>query len=227
MENKKVVLPDVSLCAIVRDEKVNPAGGIKRFVESHVPYVEEAVIVDTGSIDGTREVLEELELKCKNLKVYDRKFIGFADARNFSLSKANTKYALVLDADELLTHKTPFNDWKIIKNVLEKKGEVYHFSFNHILPSGQLIEPGEWKERLFKIEGTQFSGICGERHYRRGLESGVSIKHFLQSKIPKVLKWENFYNKLEDEIIKKNISPSQVDGFNEWKEYNPRRDLYE
>nr|MBP7708770.1 hypothetical protein [Candidatus Pacearchaeota archaeon] len=55
---KRTILPDTSLCAIVRDEIINPAqlpgkSGIRSFVESHVPYVEQAVIVDTGSVDGT------------------------------------------------------------------------------------------------------------------------------------------------------------------------------
>lgn len=54
-----LVLPNTSLCSIVRDELMNPAGGIKDFMECIVPYVERAVIVDTGSLDGTREVLEE------------------------------------------------------------------------------------------------------------------------------------------------------------------------
>lgn len=207
---------------------MNPAGGIERFIASHVPYVEEAVIVDTGSIDGTREILEELESIYPNLKIYDHKFKGFADARNFSLSQANTKYALVLDADELITHKTPNNDWKIIKDELEFGRELYFFNFNHIIPTGQWISPGEWNERLVSIDGTQFSGIWGERHYKiMGLESDVFIKHFLSDKVSQVLKIENFYNKLEEGIIQKNISPSQVDGFKEWKEYNPQRDFYE
>jgi len=68
MDNK-IHLSDVSLCAIVCDEMKNFAGGIDSFVESIVPFVEEAVIVDTGSIDGIRERLEEMMSKYKTLKV--------------------------------------------------------------------------------------------------------------------------------------------------------------
>ena len=109
-----IILEDVSLCAIVRDEKMNPAGGIQRFIESHVPFVEEAVIVDTGSKDGTREILEELESRYSNLRIFDHPFDGYGPSRNYSLEKANCKYVLVLDADELLTQTQPINDWKII-----------------------------------------------------------------------------------------------------------------
>ena len=54
-QERKAVLPNTSLCAIVRDEMMNPAGGIADFVDSTVPFVEQAVIVDTGSLDGTRQ----------------------------------------------------------------------------------------------------------------------------------------------------------------------------
>ena len=33
-----IVLPDTSLCAIVRDEKMNPAGGVVDFVDSTMPF---------------------------------------------------------------------------------------------------------------------------------------------------------------------------------------------
>ena len=65
---QNIVLPDVSLAAIVRDEIMNPAGGIVDFVESVIPFLEEAVIVDTGSVDGTREALEELGVSINNEK---------------------------------------------------------------------------------------------------------------------------------------------------------------
>ena len=107
----KLILPNTSLCAIVRDEMINPAqlpgkSGIKSFVESHVPYVEQAVIVDTGSVDGTRQELEQLAYEFPWLKVYDRPFDDYASARNHSLSLVPTKWSLILDVDELVTQES-------------------------------------------------------------------------------------------------------------------------
>lgn len=56
-----VVLKDISLCAIIRDEMMNPAGGITRFVNSHVPFVEEFGITHFKRL--TKFILEKHHLK--------------------------------------------------------------------------------------------------------------------------------------------------------------------
>ena len=86
-----VVISDTALCAIVRDEMINPAGGIVDFVDSTVPFVEQAVILDTGSVDGTKEALEELNSKYPNLTVAHDKFRGYAQSRNQALGLVETK----------------------------------------------------------------------------------------------------------------------------------------
>lgn len=242
---KKMILQDVSLCAIVRDEKLNPAGGIERFVISHVPFVEEAIIVDTGSLDGTREILEGLQQKYKNLKVFDHKFEGFADARNYSLSKAKTKYTLVLDADELITYQHPNNDWEKIKDILELKKERYLFEMRWILPDGQEYFRGDAHNgRLALRSKANYAKLLHERLNEKdfelpSFESKIFIRHFISQLETLKEKNENWYKQpnlmfsltdedsFKEEIISKCIAPSQVKGFSNWKAYNPQRDLYE
>ena len=48
---QEIVIPDTSLCAIVRDEITNSAGGIIDFIDTTIPYLESAIVVDTGSVD--------------------------------------------------------------------------------------------------------------------------------------------------------------------------------
>ncbi len=95
----------ITLAAIVRDEMMNPAGGIQRFLASTVPHVDEAVIVDTGSVDGTRDILADATREYANLRVYDRVFKGFDDARNHSFTQVRTSHTLILDADEYMSSK--------------------------------------------------------------------------------------------------------------------------
>jgi glycosyltransferase involved in cell wall biosynthesis len=84
----------ISLCMIVRDEEAV----LGRCLDSVAPYVDEIVIVDTGSTDRTKEIAREY-----GAAVYDFEWIDdFAAARNFAFSKATRDYILWLDADDLL-----------------------------------------------------------------------------------------------------------------------------
>lgn len=155
---KRTILPDTCLCAIVRDEMQNPAGGIADFVHWHAPFVEQAVIVDTGSRDGTREELERLQNQYPNLHVFDHKFNGYADARNVSLEKARELKigrALVLDADERLFP----DDFKLIAS--EAVGEqFYYFKFNHMDPDFPypINRPEEPIRLLHNLSSVKFTG---------------------------------------------------------------------
>jgi len=234
-----VILSDTSLCAIVRDEKMNPAGGIEKFVESHVPYVEQAVIADTGSVDGTREILEEMQAKYFNLKVVDIPFNGYADARNQSLKYVETKRALILDADELLTHQKPQNDWKILKDFIQhNRSKAYRFFFDNVYPNW--TERGTIKGhtlRLFDVSISEnpFERVCWETFKLPSNEeiifiNGLSIKHFLPKGESIKIKNHEWYKEnylTSDKDLIQNwqvIPPSMREGFADWKKYNPQRE---
>ena len=84
----------ISLCLIVKNEEDT----IGRCLESVKEIVDEIIIVDTGSIDKTKEIVSKF-----TLDVYDFSWIDdFSAARNFSFSKATKDYILWLDADDIL-----------------------------------------------------------------------------------------------------------------------------
>jgi len=219
---------------------MNPAGGIQRFVEAHVPFVEEAVIVDTGSLDGTREILEEMQSKYPNLRVYDHKFDGFGNSRNYSLNKVKTKYALVLDADELLCQKRPTNDWEGINNYLQENEDFkfLEFGFHNVFPKRVPFsyKPGCWRMRLFQPSETEMDGALWENHlnferFRSDKIKGVSIKHFLPNSKGMAYKQNIWYQDGYSHLfiegrVKKGIAPSQTRNFQDWKEYNSQRENY-
>lgn len=91
--------------------------------------VDEIVIVDTGSTDNTKEVVEQYT---KN--IYDFKWIDdFAAARNYSFSKATKEYVLWLDADDILLEE---DRERLIKLKSELDSSVdcvnfqYHYAFD-------------------------------------------------------------------------------------------------
>ena len=96
----------LSLCMIVKNESTN----LDNCLKSVCTFVDEIIIVDTGSADNTVEIAK----KYTN-KIYDFKWIDdFSAARNFSLDQASSDWILVLDADECLAER----DIKFIKNEL-------------------------------------------------------------------------------------------------------------
>jgi len=84
----------ISLCMIVRDEEEL----VGQALSSVKDLVDEMIVVDTGSADGTI-----LEAKRFGAKIFQMPWNNdFSEARNFSLSKATREWTLVLDADEAI-----------------------------------------------------------------------------------------------------------------------------
>ncbi len=76
---------------------------IKRCLESVKPLIDTWVIVDTGSKDGTQEIIRET-MKGIPGELYERPWINFAHNRTEALSMAKGKadFSLLIDADEQL-----------------------------------------------------------------------------------------------------------------------------
>lgn len=90
--------PSLSLCLIARDEEAN----IGRALASVRPWVDEMVVVDTGSTDRTVQIAREL-----GAEVYHHEWShDFAAARNASLEHARGDWLLVMDADEELDQES-------------------------------------------------------------------------------------------------------------------------
>lgn len=84
-----------SLCMIVKNEE----DVLKRCLNSIYDLAEEIIIVDTGSLDQTKEIAQQFT---KN--VFDFLWCDdFSKARNFAFSKASCPYLMWLDADDVLS----------------------------------------------------------------------------------------------------------------------------
>jgi len=85
----------LSVCMIVKDEERHLA----RCLRSLEPVADELIVVDTGSSDLTKDIARAF-----GAKVFDFAWTGsFAEARNYSLSMAQSDWILHYDADEVLS----------------------------------------------------------------------------------------------------------------------------
>ena len=106
----------ISLCMLVKNE----SGLLARAISSARSYVNEIIVIDTGSVDGSDVVAEQLGAKVYR---FDWKH-DFSKARNFSISKATGKWILRIDPDEVIPRETAL---ELAQLVQSKTAEGYVF----------------------------------------------------------------------------------------------------
>ena len=143
--------PKICLNMIVKNEsKV-----IERCLESAKPLIDYWIIVDTGSNDGTQEIIKEF-MKDIPGELYERPWINFEHNRNEAMQLANHKadYLLIIDADDKFEVSPDF-----IWPELDKDGyimKVNCFETNHYRP--HLVRTGlDWH-----WEGVIHEGLISE-----------------------------------------------------------------
>ncbi|TGE32808.1 glycosyltransferase [Desulfosporosinus sp. Sb-LF] len=106
----------ISLCMIVKNEE----DVLQQSLNKVGRYVDEIIVVDTGSTDRTKEIALTF-----TEKVYDFTWCDdFSAARNFSLEKASCDWVLVLDADEVITNFNVGHFWNVIKSDKSVVGRI-------------------------------------------------------------------------------------------------------
>ncbi len=132
----------VSLCMIVKNEE----RVLARCLDSFKDLVDEMIIVDTGSQDGTKEIARRY-----TGKVYDFEWgCDFSAARNFAFSKAGMDYIYSADADEFLEGQNRAL-FLLMKQALLTEIEIVQMKyvtkneFNTVLNSTK-----EYRPKLFK-----------------------------------------------------------------------------
>lgn len=82
----------IALVMIVKDE----VDRLERCIESVRSIVDEFVIVDTGSTDGTQKIIEKFG------ELHEIPFANYVEAKNAALQLATGDYILFMDADETI-----------------------------------------------------------------------------------------------------------------------------
>ncbi|MFF3515967.1 glycosyltransferase [Streptomyces sp. NPDC002573] len=91
--------PTICLNMIVKDE----APVIRRCLESVRPLIDSWVIVDTGSTDGTQDVIRDVYRDLPG-ELYERPWKGFDGSRTeaIELARDSADYLLFMDADDMM-----------------------------------------------------------------------------------------------------------------------------
>lgn len=161
----------ISLCMIVKNEEDT----LGRCLDSVKDIVDEIIIVDTGSNDSTKEIINKYT-EC----MFEYKWIDdFAAARNFSFLQAKMDYLLWLDADDILQEEDR-GKLKKLKETLDPN--IDSVSMNYVLDLDSNGNPisSLRRNRLVKREKNfQWHGPVHEYLEVAGniFNSNISITH--------------------------------------------------
>jgi len=161
----------LSLCMIVRNEEER----LVACLESVRPAVDEIVIVDTGSTDGTREIAARYAHRTADFAWTD----DFAAARNASMELANGEYILWLDADDVLD--APQCE-KLMQLREELDGSVdavmmpYHYAH---APDGSVTLTFDRERIVRRGAGFRFEGAVHEAMPVSGnvIRADIAVRH--------------------------------------------------
>ncbi len=132
----------ISLCMIVKNEECI----IERCLDSVQHLVDEINIIDTGSTDRTKDIVQNYTSRIFDFTWCD----DFAKARNYSFQQATKDFILWLDADDVITteHQQKF---------LQLKQSLYHPNVDAVsmdyyvaLDADGCVESSEKRFRLVK-----------------------------------------------------------------------------
>ncbi len=145
-------MPSITLSMIVKNEEKYLQGCL----ESSAPYVDEIVIVDTGSTDSTIAIAESF-----GAKIFHFPWNGnFSSARNESLRYATKDWILYLDADERLINGDGLRALAPSKSVI-----AYNVSIRsrHILHSGTVEQVNQYQRFFRRHPKIFFEGVVHEQ----------------------------------------------------------------
>ena len=141
----------VGLVMIVKDEEAV----IERALRSALPFISTYVIVDTGSTDKTKEIIDRIMADVSGL-VVDRPWSNFGANRSEALALCDGRmdWAIMLDADDNLEGTVPPADLWALKDVDGFALRIQHGSIWH--QRVQVFRTG----RGWRYEGTVHESPC-------------------------------------------------------------------
>ena len=135
----------ISLCMIVKDEELT----LERCLQCAKGFADEIVVVDTGSVDQTKEIAEKYaDVVCDFQWCAD-----FAAARNFSFSKATKDYCMWLDADDVVPESEQKKIVALKEKLTETKADVVMMPYDVAFDAGGKPTFSYFRERIVKNTG--------------------------------------------------------------------------
>lgn len=184
----------ISAVVITLNEEEN----IERCLKSVRSWVDEIVIIDSGSTDDTLKIADKYRAK-----VYKRNFDNFSSQRNYGISKAKSDWILSLDADEEIPSELAA---EIEKAVAEDLYDAYMIPRRNII-FGKEIKHTRWSPDkhiwLFRKKNGKFTNSIHEEVKVKGKVGEIKNAkiHHSHKNVHEFIKMLNTYTDLEADAI--------------------------
>jgi glycosyltransferase involved in cell wall biosynthesis len=142
-----------SLSVIIpcKNERTN----IKACIESARPVAAEIIVADSGSTDGTLELVRQMD----NCRLIQRQYRTSGDFKNWAIPQAWHRWLLILDADERITPPLACEIRRLLRTDPEQDG-YWIYRNNHLM--GQRVRHTNWNRdkvlRLFRRDLGHYQG---------------------------------------------------------------------
>jgi len=162
-------------------------------VQSLQDWVDEIIVVDSGSTDGTLEYCQEHP----KITLFKQEWLGYGPQKNYALKQTNYEWVLSLDADEYITKSLG----KELKSISRQDPPENGYQINRsVVFFGKKLRFGgfgrEYILRFFRREHAQFTDAkVHEKAYTNGSIGIINQKYSIVH-IP--------YDSYEDYFIKFN-----------------------
>lgn len=164
----------------------NEEANIRRTLDS-LDWAQNVVVLDSGSSDGTLEILR----KSEKVRVISRKFTDFADQCNFGLSQVETPWVLSIDADYVF----PAGCATTIEQAFNQRAMAFQAEFDYCIYGqpvrGSILPP---RTVLYQTKGAAYKNdghghrviVEGDPHtlpFRIRHDDRKPLSRWLQSQI--------------------------------------------
>ena len=181
----------------------NEADRIDKTIQSVKDLVDEIIVIDSGSTDGTQKISEEM-----GCKVLFNEWRGFGPQKRFGEDCARNKWLLNLDADEYLTTELQNEIRELFLNNV--KESFYSMRVVPIYPNWskpRLFSAHHLCVRLYNIEFGRFSESKVHDSVETGSKKIIALKnpvfHKSVRSFKHLIEKEDNYIKMQASSLKK------------------------
>lgn len=147
--------------------------------------LKEIIIVDDGSTDNSKRVIENYQEKYINIKYYYQKNQGQGAARNNGIKKATGKYFMCVDCDDFLNKNTIETAYKIMK---KNELDILYWNINWIVNSQIKKQP--IFSKVYKKEDTKGYLLSDPSPCNKMFKTNLFIKNKIE--FPTNIYYEDF-----------------------------------